>query len=150
MQQPDDLLRLLKHFGFTDQDISEGTRTDSRTVRRWKMAEPGTTAAGRLAEIRNVVLLLRDTGVLTDRGIVFWMRHPNRLLEDYSPMAVVGAGGFRAALEAAKCFSDSERVFDEVLPASVLELLQKQEAPKRKPKTGSRLRDGSKLDPVSS
>lgn len=137
-QEPDDLLRLLKDFGFTDRDIAQGTRSDPRTVRRWKVAVPGSVAAERLAEIRNVVLWLRDAEVLTDRGIVFWMRHPNRLLEDYSPMEILGAGGFRATREAALCFQDSERVFEATVPASALELLRRDERARAKKGTKRR------------
>lgn len=152
-QEPEDLLQLLKDFGFNDQDIAEGTGTDPRTVRRWKIAAPGTLAAARLAEIRNIVLWLRDAHVLTDRGIVFWMRHRNRLLEDYSPMEVLGAGGFRAARGAALCFQDSERAFSEGVPASVLESLRRTERQKaqkgsKRAKASSSERRG-KLEPVS-
>jgi hypothetical protein len=149
-QEPEEVFRLLKHFGFTDQDIAEGTCTDPRTVRRWKSAEPGTATARRLAEIRNVVLLLREGGALTDRGIVFWMRHPNRLLEDYSPLAVIGGGGFHSVTDAAKCFSDSERGFDEPLPAGVLEQLREQNSAgvqKRRDKS-TRSRSRANLEPV--
>jgi hypothetical protein len=123
-QEPDELLQLLKHFGFIDDDIAQATGMNERTVRRWKMAGPGSAAANHLAELRNLVLLLRETEALTDRGIVFWMRHPNRLLEDYRPLAVLGAGGFRSVREAALCFSDSERGFNEPISATVLEALQ--------------------------
>jgi hypothetical protein len=123
-QEPADLLAALKTYGFTDQDLSAGTATDDRTVRRWKKkGVPGATAARHLGEIRNVLLILKEAEVLTDRGVVFWMRHPNRLLEDYAPLEVLGAGGFRAVRDAALCFIDSERGFETVLPASVLEVL---------------------------
>lgn len=123
-QEPEELLRLLKHLGFTDEDIAQATGMNQRTVRRWKMAGPGSAAATHLAELRNIVLLLREAEVLTDRGIVFWMRHPNRLLEDYQPLAVLGAGGFRSVREAASCFGDSERSFNEPISASTLEALR--------------------------
>jgi len=123
-QEPEELLRLLKHLGFTDEDLALATGMNARTVRRWKVGGPGTTAATHLAELRNIVLLLRDAEVLTDRGIVFWTRHPNRLLEDYQPLAVLGAGGFRSVREAATCFSDSERKFGEPISARALETLQ--------------------------
>lgn len=151
-QEPEDLLQLLKDFGFNDQDIAAGTQTDPRTVRRWKVATPGTLAAERLAEIRNIILWMRDAEVLTERGIVFWMRHRNRLLEDYSPMEILGAGGFRAVREAAFCFKDSERPFSETVPASVLESLRQQEqARMQKPRSRSKGQSGrrAKLEPVS-
>jgi hypothetical protein len=151
-QEPEDLLQLLKDFGFNDQDIAAGTCTDPRTVRRWKVAVPGTLAAERLSEIRNIILWMRDAEILTDRGIVFWMRHRNRLLEDYSPMEILGAGGFRAVREAAICFKDSERPFSETVPASVLESLRQQEQarmqkPRSRPKGPSERR--ANLEPVS-
>jgi hypothetical protein len=135
-QEPEDLLRLLKDFGFTDQDIAQGTQTHARTVRRWKMAVPGTAAAERLAELRNLVLLLRETEALTDRGIVFWLRHANRLLEDYQPLGVLGAGGFRSVRGAALCFCNPNLKFEDPIPASVLESLRRsndarQQAPSR-------------------
>jgi hypothetical protein len=144
-QEPEELLRLLIRFGFLQEDIAQGTGKDERTVRRWKDKAPGKDAAARLGEIRNVLLLLRDERILTDRGIVYWMRHANRLLEDYPPLSMIAAGGFRAALEAAKCFSDSERGFDEVIPEDVLQRLREQAEAKRR---GQAQRE--KLEPVGS
>jgi hypothetical protein len=120
VQEPEELLRLLKAFGFTDEDIAQATSTRTRSVRRWKETVlPGTSAAARLGELRNLVLILRESRGLTDRGIVYWLRHPNRLLEDYSPFAVLGAGGFRSVRSAALCFVDTDRAFDEPLSGSV-------------------------------
>lgn len=124
-QEPDHLLQVIKDQGFSDADIAEVTRTQDRTVRRWKKAGPGPTATERLAEVRNLILLFRDADVLTDRGVVFWLRHPNRLLEDYRPLAVIGAGGFRSVREAALCFCDSERAFNEPLPDEVVQSLSR-------------------------
>jgi hypothetical protein len=148
-QEPEELLGLLKEFGFSDQDIAEGTGTDVRTVRRWKTGHPGTTAAARLAEMRNLVLLLHKERILSDRGIVFWMRHPNLLLEDYSPAAVVAEGGFRSAREAANCFCDSERGFDEELPADVLDRLRARSTAKQE-QTVRRPAEQKRLEPVGS
>jgi hypothetical protein len=123
---------------------------NERTVRRWKVGGPGSAAATHLAELRNIVLLLREAKVLTDRGIVFWTRHPNRLLEDYQPLTVLGAGGFRSVREAASCFSDSERSFGEPISASTLEALRaatrRTAKPKRTP--ANRTRQKTRLTSV--
>jgi hypothetical protein len=134
-QEPEELLRLLKDLGFTDEDLAQAAGMHQRTVRRWKVAGPGSAAATHLAELRNIVLLLRDAEVLTDRGIVFWMRHPNRLLEDYHPLVVLGAGGFRSVREAATCFCNSERSFGEPISASTLGALRAPAHRPRPPKT---------------
>lgn len=122
--EPETLVRLLKQFGLTDADIAQATQTHERTVRRWKSAAPGSVAAVRLGELRNLVLNLRQSEGLTDRGIVLWLRHANRLLEDYSPLAVLGAGGFRAVRDAGLRFCDPDRPSTETIPASVLTSLR--------------------------
>jgi hypothetical protein len=124
-QEPHELLLGLKEAGFTDEDISQGTGTDERSVRRWKAKEPNPMASERLAEIRNLAVALKQSGTLSDRGIIFWSRHPNRLLEDYSPLRVIAAGGFRSARDAALCFVDSERPFEERIPEEMLAALRK-------------------------
>lgn len=149
-QEPEELLALLKEFGFSEKDIAEGTGTDIRTVRRWSHGHPGTTAAARLAELRNLVLMLHRERILTDRGIVFWMRHPNLLLEDYSPAAVVAEGGFRSARGAAKCFCDSERGFDEKLSRDVLGRLRSTNAAKQGRSGKQSGRPKKRLEPVGS
>jgi hypothetical protein len=122
--EPEVIVRLLKRFALTDADIGQATHTNERTVRRWKSAAPGAVAAERLGELRNLVLALRESEGLTDRGIILWLRHANRLLEDYSPLAVIGAGGFRAARDAGLRFCDPDRPLTESIPASVLAVLR--------------------------
>jgi len=141
--EPEVLVRLLKHLGLTDADIAQATQTNERTVRRWKSAAPGTGATQRLGELRNLILSLRESEGLTDRGIALWLRHPNRLLEDYSPLAVLGAGGFRASRDAGLCFCDPDRPSTEIIPASVLAALRAtigvdDQQPSDGPKTRSR------------
>jgi hypothetical protein len=148
-QEPEQLLISLKYFGFNDQDIAAGTGTDDRTVRRWKKKQPGPKAATHLAEIRNLVLLLRGEETLTDRGIVFWMRHPNRLLEDFSPLWVVAAGGFRSARDSARCFADPDHRFVEPLGPRVLERLEAKAAAAEN-KQGLGDPKSKKLEPVGS
>lgn len=145
-QEPEEILLLLMQFGLTNEDIAQGTGADERTVRRWKNKPPGKSAAIRLGEIRNIVVRLKSKQILSDRGIVFWLRHPNRLLEDYSPLSVIGAGGFRSALEAAKCFIQSERGFQRPLPEKVLRRLESKEASHSAGATAAR----KKLEPVGS
>jgi hypothetical protein len=130
-QEPREIARLLRDFEFTEADIAEGTDSENRSVRRWKGADPGASAAEHLAEIRNVVVRLSRSGVLTDRGIVFWMRHPNRLLDDFSPLSAIGAGGFRSARDAALCFADTERDFETPLPDTVRKKLEDADRAKR-------------------
>jgi Homeodomain-like domain len=126
--EPEVLVRLLKQFGLTDADIAQATQTHTRTVRRWKSAAPGTIAAERLGELRNLVLRLRESEGLTDRGIVLWLRHANRLLEDYPPLAVLGVGGFRAVRDAGLRFIDPDRPSAETIPVSVLASLKAADA----------------------
>lgn len=110
--EPAELLIHLRAFGFSDRDLASGTGTLARSVRRWRQGAPGTSAASHLGELRNLVVFFRRSEALTDQGTVWWLRHANRLLEDYSPLSVIGAGGFRSARAAAMCFIDTERVFD--------------------------------------
>lgn len=146
-QEPEHLFKLLKDFGFTDADIAQVTGTQTRTVRRWKSSPPGPFAAQRLAELRNVVVTVRDTGGLTDRGMVFWLRHRNRLLEDYPPASVLAAGGFRSVQDAALCFVDTQRGFTKPIPAAVLKRLRDDEAEQQ---DDPRARGGSqRLMPVA-
>jgi hypothetical protein len=145
-QEPEEILLLLRQFGLTTEDIAQGTGADVRTVRRWNNKPPGKSAAIRLGEIRNIVVRLKSKQILSDRGIIFWLRHPNRLLDDYSPLSVIGAGGFRSALEAAKCFIQSERGFHRPLSDKVLRRLESKESSRSARVTAS----GKKLEPVGS
>ena len=137
-QEPEQLVLALKEFGFSEQDIAQATQTDVRTVRRWKTAAPGPIAGERIGQLRNVVLLLGDSDGISHRGIVYWLRHANRLLEDYPPLQVLGVGAFRSVREAALAFVDTEHGFDEPVPASALAMLRSMEQDAR----GARKTDG--------
>jgi hypothetical protein len=146
--EPRVIVRLLKSLlMLTDTDIAQATQIGERTVRRWKTADPGAVASQRLSELRNVILSLRETQGLTDRGIVLWLRSPNRLLEDYSPLAVIGAGGFRAARDAGLRFCDPDRPAEETMTATVLAALRKAERGEQASPT-PKVRDRPKLTAI--
>lgn len=124
-QEPSGLLSLLKQFGLLDEDIAQVTGSHTRTVRRWKIAGPSIQAASRLGQLRNLILLLRASEGLTDLGIASWLRHANRLLDDYTPMQVLNVGAFRSVRKAAICFVDTNQAFDEPLAPETLEELHR-------------------------
>jgi len=64
-----------------------------------------------LLTVRDVALKLDDTRVLETSGIKYFLRHKNKLLRGRTPLDMCIAGEPELAIEAVRCFADTERGF---------------------------------------
>jgi hypothetical protein len=125
--EPKLITELLGHFGLTEVDIATATATNPRSVRRWKLrTEPTRTTAQRLDDLRNVIVLMRESGGMTDRAIVLWLRQRNRELEDHRPLEVLAHGLYSHVRNAALAFLDRDQPPTPPLPDTVRRALDGQ------------------------
>ncbi len=100
--EPNELVDVLRHYGgLTQRDIAQAAGVSDRTVYAWREGTAARTATyDRLAELREIVLILRDS--LTPRGVGQWMRARNRSLTERRPLDVVlqDPAAVRAAAQA--------------------------------------------------
>jgi hypothetical protein len=125
--EPRLIAELLGQFGLTEVDIATATATSPRSVRRWKLGtEPTRTTAERLDDLRNVVVLMRESEGMTDRAIVLWLRQRNRELEDHRPLEVLAHGLYSHVRNAALAFLDRDQPPTPPLPDTVRRALNGQ------------------------
>ena len=118
--EPRLIAELLGQFGLTEVDIAIATATTPRSVRRWKLGtEPARTTAERLDDLRNVIVLMRESEGMTDRAIVLWLRQRNRELEDHRPLEVLAHGLYSHVRNAALAFLDRDQPPTPPLPDTV-------------------------------
>ena len=92
----------LKRFGVTQAEVAAVTHVSDRAVRGWRESAIRTENYDRLAELRDLVLLLSDS--LTPRGVAQWLRARNRLLDRERPLDVLAAGRVEEVRGAAEAF----------------------------------------------
>lgn len=104
--EPNEIVAALGRYGLTQRDIAAAAHVSERTVYAWKREQGGVRDRNydRLAAVREVVLLLRDS--LTDRGVGQWLRARNRLLQGRRPVEVLGEGDIDAVRRAAVAFAE--------------------------------------------
>jgi hypothetical protein len=125
--EPRLIAELLGQFGLTEVDIGTATATNPRSVRRWKVGtEPTRTTAERLDDLRNVIVLMRDTEGMTDRAIALWLRQRNRELEDHRPLEILAHGLYNHVRNAALAFLDRDQPPTPPLPDTVRRALDGQ------------------------
>ena len=147
--EPRLIAELLGQFGLTDVDLATATGTNPRSVRRWKAAtEPARTTAERLDDLRNVVLLMRDSEGMTDRAIVLWLRQRNRELEDHRPLEVLAHGLYSHVRNAALAFLDRDQPPTPPLPDTVSRALDSEPAKTKSPTTPDNEQPRSRSRPV--
>ncbi len=118
--EPRHITELLGQLGLTDIDIGVATGTNPRSVRRWKNStEPTRATLERLDDLRNVVVLLRESEGMTDRAIVLWLRQRNRELDDQRPLEVLAFGLYGHVRNAALAFLDRDQPRTPPLPEPV-------------------------------
>ncbi len=103
-----EIVDALKRFGVTQAEVAAVAHVSDRAVRGWRESAIRTENYDRLAELRDVVLLLSDS--LTARGVAQWLRARNRLLDRQRPIDVLAAGGVEQVHGAAKAFIDGSYV----------------------------------------
>lgn len=104
--EPDEIIGALRKVGLTQRDIATAVHVTDRTIHDWAKAavEVRSSNYDRLVDIRDVVLILRDS--LTERGIKQWLRARNRMLGGRRPLEVLHDGDADAVRNAARAFSE--------------------------------------------
>lgn len=72
-----EIIDALKSFGVTQVDVAALTQVSDRAVRGWRTGDIRPDRYDRLAQLRDLVLLLSDS--LTPRGVGQWLHAKNRL-----------------------------------------------------------------------
>lgn len=147
--EPRLITELLGQFGLTEVDIATATATNPRSVRRWKLGtEPTRTTAARLDDLRNVILLMRESEGMTDRAIVLWLRQRNRELEDHRPLEVLAHGLYSHVRNAARAFLDRDQPPTPPLPDTVRRALDGVDAESQTPSSDNRPRRRTRTRPL--
>lgn len=79
-----------------------------RTVRGWAHSTARPERYDRLAELRDLVVLLSES--LSERGVGQWLRARNRLLDGVRPIDGLAQGRSEQVREAAQAFVDGSYV----------------------------------------
>ncbi len=103
-----EIVEALKPFGITQVDVAAVTHVSDRAVRGWKTSDIRPERYDRLAELRDLVVLLSDS--LTPRGVGQWIHAKNRLLESERPVDLLADEQFDEVREAAESFIDGAYV----------------------------------------
>jgi len=97
-----EIVQALKPFGITQVDVATVTHVTDRAVRGWRTSDIRPERYDRLAELRDLVVLLSDS--LTPRGVGQWLHARNRLLESERPVDLLADERFDEVREAAESF----------------------------------------------
>lgn len=103
-----EIVGALKPFGVTQGDVAAVTHVSDRAVRGWRTSDIRPDRYDRLAQLRDLVILLADS--LTPRGVGQWLHAKNRLLEGQRPIDVLAEDRFDEVREAAEAFVDGAYV----------------------------------------
>ena len=97
-----EIVDALKPFGVTQVDVAAVTQVSDRAVRGWRTSGIRPDRYDRLAQLRDLALLLSDS--LTPRGVGQWLHAKNRLLESERPVDLLAADRFDEVRGAAESF----------------------------------------------
>jgi len=103
-----EIVDALRPYGVTQAEVAAVTHVSDRAVRGWREANIRTENYDRLAELRDLVLLLSDS--LTPRGVAQWLHARNRVLGRERPIDLLATGEFTKVREAAEAFIDGSYV----------------------------------------
>ncbi|HVX21412.1 MAG TPA: hypothetical protein VHB02_08690 [Acidimicrobiales bacterium] len=103
-----EIVRALRSYGVTQGDVASVAGVTDRAVRGWATSEIRPQRYDRLAELRDLVILLSDS--LTPRGVGQWLHARNRLLDGKRPLEVLHEGRFEDVRRAAQAFIDGAYV----------------------------------------
>jgi hypothetical protein len=79
-----EIVDALKPFGITRIDVAAVTHVSDRAVRAWRTGDIRPDRYDRLAQFRDLVLLLSDS--LRPRGVGQWLHAKNHLLDGECPI----------------------------------------------------------------
>jgi hypothetical protein len=104
-----DVVLRLRDYGLTQAAIARATGATIRTVRNWQETSAIRPRNDeRLRELREIVLLLRET--LTPRGVGQWLNARNRLLGGRRPIEMLAEGRSKAVHDAANAYVEGDYV----------------------------------------
>jgi hypothetical protein len=104
-----DVVLRLRDYGLTQASIAKATGATVRSVRNWQETSAIRPQNDeRLRELREIVLLLRET--LTPRGVGQWLKARNRNLGGRRPIEVLSEGRAIAVHDAAKAYVEGAYV----------------------------------------
>jgi hypothetical protein len=99
----------LRDYGLTQASIAKATGATVRSVRNWQETSAIRPQNDeRLRELREIVLLLRET--LTPRGVGQWLNASNRLLAGRRPIELLAEGRADAVRDAANAYVEGAYV----------------------------------------
>lgn len=97
-----EIVRALRSHGITQAEVGAVAGVSDRAVRGWDHSAIRPERYERLAEMRDLVVLLSDS--LTPRGIGQWLHARNRTLGGDRPIDALTAGRFGEVRHAAETF----------------------------------------------
>jgi Protein of unknown function (DUF2384) len=103
-----EIVDALKPFGVTQVDVAAVTQVTDRAVRSWRTGAIRPDRYDRLAQLRDLVLLLSDS--LTARGVGQWLHAKNRLLDGERPIDLLAQERYERVRGAAESFIDGSYV----------------------------------------
>jgi hypothetical protein len=103
-----EIVDALKSFGVTQVDVATVTQVSDRAVRGWRTGDIRPDRYDRLAQLRDLVLLLSDS--LTPRGVGQWLHAKNRLLEGQRPVDLLADDHYDEVRRVAEAFVDGSYV----------------------------------------
>ncbi len=103
-----EIVDALKSFGVTQVDVAAVTQVSDRAVRGWRNGDIRPDRYDRLAQLRDLVLLLSDS--LTPRGVGQWLHAKNRALDGARPVDLLAEDHYEDVRSAAESFIDGSYV----------------------------------------
>jgi hypothetical protein len=103
-----EIVQALKPYGVTQADVGSVAGVTDRAVRAWRVSAARPERYDKLADLRDLVLLLSDS--LTPRGVGQWLHARNRLLAGERPIEVLAEGRSADVRRAAQAFVDGSYV----------------------------------------
>ena len=103
-----EIVRALKGYGLTQQEVGAIAGVSDRAVRQWRQAGIKPDRYDRLAEVREIALMLSDS--LSPRGVGQWLHAKSRLLHGKRAIDLLAEGKVDEVRLAAKAFIDGAYV----------------------------------------
>jgi hypothetical protein len=103
-----EIVDALRSFGVTQVDVAAVAQVSDRAVRGWRTGDIRPDRYDRLAQLRDLVLLLSDS--LAPRGVGQWMHAKNRLLDGERPVDLLAKDHYEEVRGAAEAFVDGSYV----------------------------------------
>ncbi|MGA7050909.1 MAG: DUF2384 domain-containing protein [Mycobacterium sp.] len=103
-----DIVDALKSFGVTQVDVAAVTQVSDRAVRGWRTGDIRPDRCDRLAQLRELVLVLSDS--LAPRGVGQWLHAKNRVLDGARPVELLTEDHCEEVRNAAQSFIDGSYV----------------------------------------